>query len=45
MWLEFKAFFQKDLGYFQAFIDSIWNKFRRDFQYQLEEAQDWASHL
>lgn len=26
-------------------MDSIWSKFRRDSQYQLEEVQDWASHL
>ena len=44
-WPEFKAFLRKDLGSSQAFIDSIWSKFRRDSQYQLEEAQDWASHL
>ena len=44
-WSEFKAFLRKDLGSFQAFIDSIWSKFRRDFQYQLEEARDWASDL
>ena len=30
-WSEFKAFLQKDLGSSQAFIDSIWSKFRRDF--------------
>ena len=29
-WSEFKAFFHKVLGSSQAFIDSIWNKFRRD---------------
>ena len=44
-WSEFKAFLQKDLGSSQAFIDSIWSKFRSDSQYQLEEARDWASHL
>ena len=44
-WSEFKVFLQKDLESSQAFIDSIWSKFRRDSQYQLEEAQDWASHL
>ena len=44
-WSEFKAFLQKDLGSSQAFIDSIWSKFRRDSQYQLEEARDWAFHL
>ena len=43
--LKFKAFLQKDLVSCQAFIDSIWSKFKKDFQYQLEEAQDWASHL
>ena len=30
---KFKNFLQKDLGDSQAFIDSIWNKFRRDSQY------------
>ena len=29
-WLEFKALLRKDLRSFQAFIDSIWSKFRRD---------------
>lgn len=24
---------------------SIWSKFKRDSQYQLEEVQDWTSHL
>ena len=42
---NFKAFVQKDLGSFQAFIDNIWSKFRKDSQYQLEEARNWASHL
>ena len=45
MWSEFKAFLRKDLGSSQAFIDSIGSKFRRDSQYQLEKARDWASHL
>ena len=44
-WPEFKAFLRKDLGSSQAFIDSIWSMFRRDSQYQLEEARDWASHF
>ena len=44
-WSNFKTFLQKDLGSLQAFIDSIWSKFRRDSQYQLEEARDWASCL
>ena len=44
-WSKFKAFLRKDLGSSQAFIDNIWSKFRRDSQYHLEEAQDWASHL
>ena len=44
-WSEFKTFFQKDLRNSQAFINNIWSKFRRDSQYQLEEARDWASHL
>ena len=45
MWSEFKAFFWKDFGSSQAFIDSIWSKFRKDSQYQLEEVRNWASHL
>ena len=45
IWSEFKTFFRKDLGNSQAFINNIWSKFRRDSQYQLEEARDWASHL
>ena len=32
-WSEFKAFLRKDLGSSQAFINSIWSKFRRDSQY------------
>ena len=32
-WSDFKTFLQKDLGSLQAFIDSIWSKFRRDSQY------------
>ena len=39
-WSEFKVFLQKDFGSSQAFIDSIWSKFTRDSQYQLEEARD-----
>ena len=26
-WLEFKTFFQKNLGNFQAFINNIYSKF------------------
>ena len=44
-WSEFKAFLWKNFGSSQAFIDSIWSKFTRDSQYQLEEVRDWASHL
>ena len=39
-WSEFKTFLRKDLENSQAFIDNIWSKFRRDSQYQLEEARD-----
>ena len=41
IWSEFKAFLRKALGSSHAFIDSIWSKFRKDSQYQLEEARDW----
>ena len=44
-WSEFKAFLHKDLGSSQAFIDSIWGKFKKDSQYKLEEVWDWASHF
>ena len=44
-WSKFKAFLQKYLGSSQAFIDSIWSKFRRNSQFQLEETRDWASHF
>ena len=26
-------------------MDTIWNRIKRDSQYQQEEVQDWASHL
>ena len=26
-------------------MDTIWSNIKRDSQYQLEEVQDWASHL
>ena len=45
MWLEFKIFFQKDLRESQAFINGIWSKFRKNFQYQLKKTQDYAFHL
>ena len=44
-WPEFKNFLRKDLKDSQAFINSIWSKFRRDSQYQLEKARDYVSHL
>ena len=44
-WPEFKVFLQKNFGSSQAFIDSIWSKFSRYSQYQLEEVRDWVSHL
>ena len=36
---------QKNLGDSRAFIDSIWKKVKRDFQYQDKLVQDWAAHL
>ena len=44
-WTEFKAFLRKNLGESKSFVDSIWRKFKRDSQYQLEKVYDWASHL
>ena len=44
-WPKFKNFLWKDLRDSQAFINNIWSKFRRDSQYQLEEARDYISHF
>ena len=33
------------MGESKSFVVSIWKKLKRDFQYQLEEVYDWASHL
>ena len=44
-WLEFKEFFQKNLGNSKAFVDSVWKKVKRNFQYQHKLVQDWAAHL
>ena len=44
-WEEFKTFFRKNLGDSRSFVDTIWSNIKRDSQYQLEEVQDWASHL
>ena len=43
--LVLKSFLRKNLGNSRAFVASTWSKFKRDSQYQLEEVQDWASHL
>ena len=39
-WTEFKAFLQKNLRESKSFIDSIWKKLKKDFQYQMEEVYD-----
>ena len=44
-WEEFKAFLRENCGNSRTFVKGIWNRFRGDSQYQLEDAQDWASHL
>ena len=44
-WPEFKEFFQKNLGDFGAFVDSVGKKVKRDSQYQNKLVQDWAAHL
>lgn len=44
-YVKFMAFLRKNLGDFRAFIDIIWSRVKHDSQYQLEEAQDWASHF
>lgn len=44
-WDEFKAFLRRSLGDSRAFVDSFWQKIKRDSQYQQEDVQDWAAHL
>lgn len=44
-WDDFKAFLRKNLGDSKAFVDLIWSRIKRDFQYQQEEVQDWTAHL
>ena len=44
-WTEFKAFLQKNLWKSKLFVNSIWNKNKKDSQYQLEEIYDWALYL
>ena len=44
-WVKFKAFLQKNLGDSWAFVDGIWSKLKRDFQYQLKEVENWVAHL
>lgn len=44
-WIEFKAFLRKNLGDSRSFVDDIWGKIKHNSQHQLEEVQDWASHL
>ena len=40
IWTEFKVFLQNNLGESKSFVDSIWKKLKRDFQYQLKEVYD-----
>ena len=44
-WIEFKDFLRKNLGDSRAFVDSIWKKVKRNFQYQNESIKDWATYL
>lgn len=44
-WDEFKIFFCRILGDSQAFMYSYWTKLKRDFQYQVEKALNWAAYL
>ena len=37
---EFKTFFYHSLGDLQAFVDTYWEKIKRDFQHQLKEVFD-----
>ena len=44
-WPEFKKFLQKNLDNSRAFVDSVWKKVKRDFEYQDKLVQDCAPHL
>lgn len=44
-WDKFKAFLQKSLSKTTFFVDSIWNKIKKDSEYQLKKVQDWAAYL
>ena len=39
-WEEFNTIFCKNCGNFRIFVKGIWNWFKRNFQYQLENEQD-----
>ena len=43
-WDEFKSFLRRSLGDSQAFVDTYWEKIKRDSQYQLEKVFDWAAY-
>lgn len=45
MLAEFKKFLQKNFEDNRAFANSIYSKFKRDFQYQLKPMLDWAAYL
>ena len=36
-WAEFKTFLWKNMGESKSFVNSIWKKLKKDFQYQLEK--------
>lgn len=44
-WDKFKTFLQKSFIESTAFTNIIWNKIKRDMQYQQKKVQDWASYL
>lgn len=44
-WPEFKAFLQKNLGKSKLFVNSIWKKIKKDFQYQPKEVYNQVFHF
>lgn len=42
---EFKFFLHRRLGKSQVFVNIIWTKIYKNFQYQREEVIDWATHM
>lgn len=43
--MKFKKFFYKNFRDSQAFVEGIWSKSKREFEYPLKQVQDQVTHL